>query len=73
MVERLSQKELILPADHDWLEAPAGARVIAREVLLRGTLRGVIFAHASSLLVAERLPRGSRRNWPPTPVGSAGS
>ncbi len=56
VVERLSQEELILPADHDWLEAPAGTKVIAREVLLRGTLRGVIFAHASSLLVAERLP-----------------
>ncbi len=34
VVERLSQEELVLPADHEWLEAPAGTRVIAREVLL---------------------------------------
>ncbi|HEX2368786.1 MAG TPA: chorismate pyruvate-lyase family protein [Acidimicrobiia bacterium] len=56
VVERLSQEEFVLPADHEWLEAPAGTRVIAREVLLRGTLRGVVFAHAASLLVTERLP-----------------
>jgi chorismate-pyruvate lyase len=56
VVERLSQEELVLPADHEWLEAPAGTKVIAREVLLRGTLRGVVFAHAASLLVADRLP-----------------
>src|SRR5690606_16168025 len=38
-----------------WLELPAGAGVIARQVLLQGTQSKRIYAYAASLLVPERI------------------
>jgi chorismate-pyruvate lyase len=55
-VTRISQEFRQLPADHAWLEAPAGTQVIAREVLLRGKYSQKLYAYASSLLVPSRLP-----------------
>lgn len=54
-IERLSQTNVTLSADHPWLEAAAGTEVIAREVLLRGARTGTIFAYAPSLLITARL------------------
>jgi len=55
-VVRLSQSVQSLSADHVWLEAPEGAAVIARQVLLRGKRSSVLYAYAVSLIVSDRLP-----------------
>ena len=55
-VTLLSQEVRSLPADHEWLEAPAGTSVIAREVVLAGRYRSQVYSYAPSLLVVDRLP-----------------
>jgi chorismate-pyruvate lyase len=52
---RLGQEKRRLPTDHAWLEAPQGARVIARQVLLRGKYSYTIYAYAVSLVMPDRL------------------
>jgi len=45
-----------LPADHPWLDAPRGAAVIARDVLLQGRYSRALFAYGASLIAVDRLP-----------------
>lgn len=52
----VSQENRLLARDDEWLEAPAGTAVIAREVILRGQHSGRFYAFAPSLLVVDRLP-----------------
>lgn len=51
----VSQEVRALTADNEWLEAKAGTLVAAREVVLRGSYRGSVYAYAPSLLVLDRL------------------
>ena len=55
-VIRLAQHFRQLPADHDWLEVPAGTDVIVRQVLLRGHYSYRLYAYAGSIVVPSRLP-----------------
>ena len=54
----LNQTVQCLESPHGLLETGAGTEVIAREVLLRGMRRSVVYAYAVSLLVPSRLPAG---------------
>jgi chorismate-pyruvate lyase len=54
-IVRISQISRPLPADHDWLQAPKGTTVFARQVLLRGRYTATVYAYASSLIVRDRL------------------
>lgn len=60
-VVRISQEDRQLPVDNDWLEAPAGTDVIAREVILRGKYSYRIYAYAASLIVPGRLPESFKQ------------
>ena len=55
-VVRLQQHDQHLQTYHHWLAAPAGALVIARQVLLRGKYSATVYAYAVSLLLTDRLP-----------------
>lgn len=68
-ITRLQQQEQPLHADHRWLAAPAGARVIARQVLLYGKNSVTIYAYAVSLLIADRLPLEVLRGLDVEPTG----
>lgn len=52
----LTQETRVLPIDHAWLAASQGTEVIARQVLLHGKYNDIIYAHAASLIVPDRLP-----------------
>ena len=54
-VMRLQQQEQTLQSDHHWLAAPAGSKVIARQVLLYGKYSATTYAYAVSLLLADHL------------------
>jgi chorismate-pyruvate lyase len=56
----LNQESQFLPADHKWLEAPQGTRVVSRQVLLRGKYSYTVHAYAISLTIPDRLPRNVR-------------
>lgn len=56
-VVRLAQHFRQLPSDHEWLEAPVGIDVIARQVLLRGHYSNRLYAYAVSLVIPSRLPQ----------------
>ena len=51
----LSQKRRVLTQPHRWLEAESGARVMARDVLLKGAKTGAVYAYGTSLIAPERL------------------
>jgi chorismate-pyruvate lyase len=68
-VSVVSQEYRILAEDHEWLDAPQGAPVIAREVVLRGALSNRFYAFAPSLLVVDRLPDGVREQLDVHPQG----
>lgn len=54
-VLRIEQREIVLAAADPWLALPAGARVLARRVLLRGASTGRFHAWADSVIAASRL------------------
>jgi chorismate-pyruvate lyase len=68
-VSLLSQEVRTTAADDEWLELPAGAPVIAREVALRGRYRHQVYAYAPSLLVLDRLPQQVREALSTNPGG----
>lgn len=68
-VVRLHQQEQRLQEDHRWLAAPAGAPVIARQVLLRGRYSATVYAYAVSLLLVDRLPAEVLRELDVEPSG----
>ena len=52
----LSQVPAQLSTGDAWLDAPAGASVVHRRVLLRGDDSGEIYVYGEALLLPERLP-----------------
>ena len=60
----LHQETQTLPADHVWLDAEKGTRVAARQVTLQTGQRGgqqpTVRAHATSLIVLNRVPQAIR-------------
>jgi len=50
-----------LDEDNPWLDSPKGARVLFREVLLRGAWSRTPFAYAVSEIAVERLPDEAQR------------
>ncbi|MCB9434271.1 MAG: DUF98 domain-containing protein [Ardenticatenaceae bacterium] len=68
-ITRLRQHEQTLHDDHHWLEASAGTRVLAREVLLRGKYSATVYAYAISLLILDRLPERVIRDLDVEPAG----
>jgi chorismate-pyruvate lyase len=69
----LAQSVRVLPADHVWLEAPSGAEVLTREVLLRGQQSRRIYAYALSLILPERLPGDFVKRMASGPKGIGGA
>ena len=65
----VSQEHRALAENHDWLDAPAGTPVIAREVVLRGALSNRFYAFAPSLLVVDRLPESVKGQLDDHPQG----
>ena len=61
--------EQTLHDDHHWLEASAGTRVLAREVLLRGKYSATVYAYAVSLLILDRLPERVIQDLDVEPAG----
>jgi chorismate-pyruvate lyase len=59
-VIRVRQERERLAEDHEWLDAPAGADVIARDVVLKGEDSSTLYVYGTSLIVAGRLPQGMR-------------
>jgi chorismate-pyruvate lyase len=57
-VIRVRQERERLAEDHKWLDAPAGADVIARDVVLVGEDSSTLYVYGTSLIVADRLPQG---------------
>lgn len=55
-VRRIAQDEERLAEADDWLELPAGAMVIRREIVIQRHDGGALYAHARSVLALERLP-----------------
>ena len=55
-IEKLGQEFRMMHEGHQWLELPAGGRVLERRVMLTGTDSGCLYADAKSLIVFERLP-----------------
>jgi chorismate-pyruvate lyase len=57
----LHQEGQTLPTEHIWLELPAGAQVVARQVILQtqqnGSENPTIHTYATSLIVPHRLPK----------------
>ena len=68
-ITRLRQHEQPLHDDHHWLEASAGTRVLAREVLLRGKYSATVYAYAVSLLILDRLPERVIQDLDVEPAG----
>jgi chorismate-pyruvate lyase len=68
-VTLLSQDVRHLGAENEWLEAPAGTAVIAREVVLTGRNQGKVYAYAPSLLVVDRLPASVQAELVSNPGG----
>ncbi len=68
-VSVMSQEYRALAESHEWLDAPAGTPVIAREVVLRGALTNRFYAFAPSLLVVNRLPAAIRDQLDDHPQG----
>ena len=68
-ITRLRQHEQPLSDDHHWLEASAGTRVLAREVLLRGKYSATVYAYAVSLLILDRLPERVIQDLDVEPAG----
>ena len=60
-VINLGRHERTLPAEHEWLQAPAGTTVRMRQVILRGKHSAKVYAYAVSSLILERLPEAMRR------------
>ena len=54
-IVRLGQSDRTLPEDHEWLEAPGGTAVMARQVMLQGKYSHIFHAYATSLIVPDRL------------------
>jgi chorismate-pyruvate lyase len=65
----LSHEARQLLVDHEWLEAPAGSSVVAREVVLTGRYRGDVYSYAPSLLVTDRLPEAVQAELVTNPGG----
>ena len=57
----LDQEKQTLPSQHDWLELPAGAEIVARQVVLQTRSKGgelpTIHTYATSLIATQRLPQ----------------
>ena len=53
-VALLQQAKQTLPTEHTWLQLPAGAEVISRQVVLQ--TQPIIHTYADSLIVPQRLP-----------------
>ena len=68
-VRLLSHEARQLLVDHEWLEAPAGSSVVAREVVLTGRYRGDVYSYAPSLLVTDRLPEAVQAELVTNPGG----
>lgn len=68
-VTLLSQDVRNLLVDHEWLEAPAGSSVVAREVVLAGRYRGNVYSYAPSLLMVDRLPEAVQAELTSNPGG----
>jgi chorismate-pyruvate lyase len=68
-VRLLSHEARQLLVDHEWLEAPAGSSVVAREVVLTGRYRGDVYSYAPSLLVTGRLPEAVQAELVTNPGG----
>ena len=57
----LDQEKQTLPTPHVWLELPAGAEIVARQVVLQTRSKGgelpIIHTYATSLIATQRLPQ----------------
>lgn len=61
-VTTLGQDERAIAADNTWLELPAGAPTLERQVVLRGQESAKTYVYGSSILAIERLPSAMRRD-----------
>ncbi len=57
---QIGQEVVRLAAADQWLDLPAGAEVLRRQVMLQSALDGRLFVFAESLLAIERLPVSMR-------------
>ena len=60
VVQPLRQAVLVLPSAADWLDAPAGTKILERSVLLIGARSQTLFAFAESVICTDRLPLALR-------------
>ena len=68
-VLRLEQTGSALGDDHQWLDAPRGARIIHRQSMLVGDQTGCLRAYAESLIVVERLSPAMQKGLDSEPGG----
>lgn len=68
-VSCLKQSSHALGDDHQWLDAPRGARIIHRQSMLVGQSTGRLRAYAESLIAVERLSPGMQRSLDTEPGG----
>jgi len=68
-VLRLEQTSHTSGDDHQWLDAPRGARIIHRQSMLVGDETGCLYAYAESLIAVERLSSGMQQGLDSEPGG----
>jgi chorismate-pyruvate lyase len=56
IVDTLSQEEVTVAADHEWLNIKKGDKALQREVRLKGEDSGKVYVYARSLIRLEILP-----------------
>ena len=66
---RISQETRRLDSDHRWLDEPAGATLLARQVFLQGRYSGTLYAYAASLLARSRLSQAVLEGLETNPGG----
>ncbi len=59
-VRRISQQSVALAGEDRWLEAPAGTKVVRREVVIEGSSSHTLYLYACSQIVIGRLPKAVR-------------
>jgi len=71
IIQKLREQELPRGPLDAWPDLPAGVRVVARDVLIRGRISGRVFLHAQSLVVLDHLDDVLRRELLETekPIG----
>jgi chorismate-pyruvate lyase len=56
IVDTISQEEIAVPADQEWLDIKKGDKALQREVRLKGEESGKVYVYARSLIRLEILP-----------------